>query len=185
MADIHAFRDEMRRQAEDLASRVMASDTGQRLIGWYDGLGDRDRLALRLLSFFLAAVALYFAAVAPLLGYVDKAEQRLAQERALLAWLSSHAAEAGAGASGAQGAAREQPVATVVNSTAKENGLTIRRYEPADQDGMRVWLEGVPFNAVIKWIVMLEGNYGIRAVEFNVEREGAAGSVSARITLRG
>ena len=184
MAELNAFRDEMRRQAEDLASKLMASDTGQRLIGWYDGLGDRDRLALRLLSCFLAVVALYFAAVAPLMGYVDKAERRLEDERALLAWLRSHEGET-AGATGGASPSRDQPVATVVNSTAKENGLTIRRYEPADQDGMRVWLEGVPFNAVIKWIVMLEGNHGIRAVEFNVEREGAAGRVSARITLRG
>jgi general secretion pathway protein M len=184
MADMNAFRDELRRQAEDLASRVMASDTGQRLIGWYDGLGDRDRLALRLLSCFLAGVMLYFAAVSPLLAYVGKAERRLEDERALLAWLRSHEGEAGAGPV-VGGIARNQPVATLVNTSAKESGLTIRRYEPADNDGMRVWLEDVPFNAVIKWIVMLEGNYGIRAVEFNVEREGAAGRVSARLTLRG
>ena len=33
MADMTEFKAEMRRQAEDLASRVMASDAGQRKIG--------------------------------------------------------------------------------------------------------------------------------------------------------
>ena len=32
MADLATFRLEMRRQAEDLASRMMASDAGQRLL---------------------------------------------------------------------------------------------------------------------------------------------------------
>jgi general secretion pathway protein M len=173
---------ELRRQFEDLASRFMASDTGQRVLGWYDTLGDRDRLALRLLGAFLGAVLLYVLILAPAIGQGDRAWDRLQEERALLGWLRAHQGEV-SGSGAVQ--AREQPVATLVNSSAQENKLTIRRYEPAGEDGIRVWLEGAEFNAVVKWLYQLEGSSGIRAVEFTVERDAQPGRVNARLTLQG
>ena len=102
----------------------------------------------------------------------------------MLAWLRSHEAEAGNAAGGAA-AARTEPLATLVNKTADENGVSIRRYEPAGEDGVRLWLEGASFNALVKWLFLLEGSHGIRAEEFSIERESTPGLVSARLTLRG
>lgn len=172
---------ELRRQFEDVASRFMASDAGQRVLGWYDTLGDRDRLALRLLGAFFGVLVLYVLLLAPAIGQGDRAWGRLQQERELLAWLRAHQSEVSAG--GAQ--AREQPVATVVNSSAQEHQLTIRRYEPAGENGIRVWLEGAEFNAVVKWLYQLEGSFGVRAAEFTVERDAQPGRVNARLTLQG
>ena len=90
MADMTEFKAEMRRQAEDLASRVMASDAGQRILGLYEQLGERDRLALRCLGGFGAVVLAYVIAVAPLLGKLDASAHRLTAERSLLAWLQAH-----------------------------------------------------------------------------------------------
>jgi general secretion pathway protein M len=183
MADLAAFRSEMRRQVEDLASRVMASDAGQRLLGVYDQLGERDRMALRGLSWFAAAVLVYLAAISPLVAHVDSALRRLESEQALLSWLKSHdPAATGASTVIAQ---RDEPLATIVNATAEEGGLAIRRYEPSGEDGVRVWMEGASFNAFVKWLYVLEGTHGIRAAEFNIERENEPGKVSVRITLRG
>ncbi len=183
MADIHEFRAQMRRQAEDLASKVMASDPGQRLLALYEQLGERDRLALRMLGWFGSAVVLYFLTIAPLVAHVESAARRLEGERSLLAWLQSHEAEAGSGAPASS--ARDEPLATVVNSTADQEGLSIRRYEPAGDDGVRLWMEAVSFNALVKWLFVLEGSHGIRASEFTIERQDEPGKVSVRITLRG
>jgi general secretion pathway protein M len=184
MADLATFRLEMRRQAEDLASRMMASDVGQRLLAFYDQLGERDRLALRLLGLFGGVLCLYLMLIAPLAEHGNRAARRLDDERALLAWLRSHEAEAGNAPGGAT-AARSEPLATLVNKTADENGVSIRRYEPAGEDGVRLWLEGASFNAVVKWLFLLEGSHGIRAEEFSIERESSPGLVSVRLTLRG
>jgi general secretion pathway protein M len=113
----------------------------------------------------------------------EQARRRLQEERALLEWLRAHQGEAGGAAQ--PGAARDQPIATLVNTSAQENKLTIRRYEPAGDDGVKVWLEGAPFNTVVKWLYQLEGGYGIRAAEFTLERADEPGKVSARLTLRG
>lgn len=183
MAELAAFTAEMRRQAEDLASRVMASDAGQRLLAFHDQLGERDRLALRGLGWFGAAVLLYTLLVSPLLAHVESAERRLQNEMELLSWLRAHDTVAGGAASPA--ASGEEPLATVVNSTAEEGGLAIRRYEPAGDDGVRLWMEGANFNALVKWLFLLEGTHGIKASEFSIEREADPGKVSVRITLRG
>ena len=181
MADLAAFRNEMRRQAEDLASRVMASDPGQRLLAFYDQLGERDRVAVRGLALFAAAVLVYLAAISPLVAHVDSAVRRLESEQELLNWLKSR----DAGGAGAAVVQRDEPLATIVNATAEEGGLAIRRYEPSGEDGVRVWMEGANFNAFVKWLYVLEGTHGIRAAEFNIERENEPGRVSVRITLRG
>jgi general secretion pathway protein M len=183
MADMAAFRTEMRRQAEDLASRVMASDPGQRLLAFYDQLGERDRMAVRGLAWFAAAVLVYLAAISPLVAHVDSAVRRLEREQELLNWLKSH--DVGAAGAAAVIAQRDEPLATIVNASAEEGGLSIRRYEPSGEDGVRVWMEGASFNAFVKWLYVLEGTHGIRAAEFNIERENEPGKVSVRITLRG
>jgi general secretion pathway protein M len=180
--NLRSLGPELQRQFEDLASRFMASDLGQRLIGGYDHLGDRDRLALRLLGSFVGAVLVYLLVLAPAIGLGDRAHGRLQQERELLAWLQQHQ---GAVSGSAAPQAREQPVGTVVNNSAQENKITIRRYEPAGEDGIRVWLEGADFNAVVKWLYQLEGSAGIRAAEFTVERDAQPGKVNARLMLRG
>ena len=183
MSQIAALSVEMRRQAEDLASRLMASDAGQRLLAFHDQLGQRDRLALRGLAWFVLCVIVYQILISPLLSHVETAERRLQSERELLSWLQAHDAAAGGAVS--PGASGDEPIATVVNSTAEEGGLAIRRYEPAGEDGVRLWLEGANFNSVVKWLFLLEGTHGIRASEFTIEREAAPGKVSVRITLRG
>ena len=184
MAELRAIGGELQRQFEDLVSRFMASDQGQRLIGWYETLGTRDRLALRGLGAFLGAVLLYMLLIAPTIAYGTRAQHRLQEERALLDWLRVHQVESSAAGTGAA-PAHDQPIATVVNNSAQENKLTIRRYEPSGEDGIKVWIDGAAFNSIVKWMYQLEGSYGIRAAEFSVEREKEPGKVSARLTLRG
>jgi len=184
VADLQGMRAQLQREFEDLVGRFMASDHGQRLLGWYDQLGDRDRLALRLLGAFLGLVLGYLLLLAPMISYGDQAQSRLQEERSLLAWLRENAGEVQGGAP-VNPEARNQPVATLVNSSAQESGLTIRRYEPAGENSVRVWLEGAAFNAVVKWVYQLEGNYGVRATDINIERESEPGKVSARLTLQG
>lgn len=184
MATTKGRRSELQRQFEDLVSRFMASDQGQRLIGWYEHTSVRERIALRVAGVLLLLLAVYALVLAPAIGYGERAHQRLHQERELLAWLRAHEASA-PGATGAAPQTEGQPVAPLVNSSAQEQGITIRRYEPAGEDGVRVWLEGASFAAVIKWLYQLEGTHGIEASEFSFEREGDAGFVNARLTLRG
>ena len=181
MATRGAFSAELQRQFEDLASRFMASDLGQRVIGWHEQLGERDRLALRGMALFLGVVLAYVTLVSPVIERGERAQRRLQEERALLDWLRAHRAEAG---STDVGARPDKPLATLVNESAQQNKLNIRRYEPAGDAGMKVWIEGASFNSLVKWMYQLDGQYGVQTAEFTLEREEQPGKVSARLTLQ-
>ncbi|MBK8307817.1 MAG: type II secretion system protein M [Gammaproteobacteria bacterium] len=184
MIDLRNSLETLRRRLEDSVSQFMASDQGQRLIAWYEQLSRRDRLALRGLCGFAAVVVLYSLLLQPLIGYSSRAQRRLLEEQELIAWLRANEPVAKAAAAASM-AGRDQPVASLVNSSAKANELTIRRYEPAGDGSIRVWLEGAQFNSVVKWLYQLQSVHGIHAAEFSVERESEPGRVSARLTLEG
>lgn len=174
---------ELQRQFEDQVSRFMASDGGQKMIAWHDQLGERDRLVLRVLGVFLLAVLLVVMVARPALDFADRAQGRLKEERELLAWLQGNASAAHAAAPAT--AERTGSMVTLVTDTARENDVQVRRFEPDGDNGVRVWLEGAQFNAVVKWLYQLEETHAIRAAEINIERESQPGMVSARLTLRG
>lgn len=182
MIDLRNSMAMLRRNVEDTVSRFVASDHGQRVIGWYEHLSPRDRLALRSLGGFAVVVVLYSLLLQPMIGFSSRAERHLQEERALVAWLRGNESAAKLAVSGT---ARDQPVAALVISSAKTSELTIRRYEPAGESSVRVWLEGAQFNSVVNWLYQLQSVHGIRAAEFSIEREPEPGRVSARLTLEG
>jgi type II secretory pathway component PulM len=46
-----------------------------------------------------------------------------------------------------------------------------------------VWLEGAPFDVLIKWLGTLSIQHGVDADTVTLERSEAAGRVNARLTL--
>ena len=48
---------------------------------------------------------------------------------------------------------------------------------------MRIWLDDVPFDALVRWLGDLHTRYGVRVEAANIERESGPGLVSARLTL--
>ena len=174
---------QLRRQFEDMVSRFMASDAGQRVIAWNDQLGERDRLMLRILAVFLGGALAFMLLVSPALRFADRAQGRLQEERELLGWLQSNASAVRAPSGGAT--ERSGSVLSVVTDTAHENNVQVRRFEPDGDTGVRVWIDAAQFNALIKWVYTLEETHGIHVAEMNIERGTAAGMVSARLTLRG
>ena len=83
MIDLRNSMAMLRRNVEDTVSRFVASDHGQRVIGWYEHLSPRDRLALRSLGGFAVVVVLYSLLLQPMIGFSSRAERHLQEERAL------------------------------------------------------------------------------------------------------
>ena len=183
MANLQMLMPELRKQFEDMVSQIMASDQGQRVIEWYEHLGARDRIAFRALAGFLIAALIYMLMLQPMLNYGAAAQRDLQEERELLVWLQAH--ESLVSPNGADGTQRDQPVTTIVNDAAREHNITVRRYEPVDDDSVRVALEGASFNDVVKWLYKLENSHGIHATDLTIEREAQAGRVNVRLTLSG
>ncbi len=73
-----------------------------------------------------------------------------------------------------------------LEQSATANGVRghITRMEPDGNNGARLSLEGVHFNALIGWLANLQNQGGVRIEKASFESQTAAGTVNARLTLR-
>jgi general secretion pathway protein M len=75
---------------------------------------------------------------------------------------------------------------TLVDRTAKQNQLRqqIQRIQPQDNNKVQIWLEGAPFDSLLRWLGLLVKQYGIFLESISVERLETSGLVDARLTLQ-
>ena len=57
--------------------------------------------------------------------------------------------------------------------------------EPDGTNGARLSLDGVHFNALITWLASLQSQGGVRIEKATFEAQATAGTVNARLVLRG
>jgi general secretion pathway protein M len=62
-------------------------------------------------------------------------------------------------------------------------GKPLSRINPDGEKQVRVWIDDVNFDALLRWIDDLQSRYGVRIDAVAVERRPTAGLVSARLTL--
>ena len=60
----------------------------------------------------------------------------------------------------------------------------ITRAEPVDENTMTLWLQNVPFDSLVDWLVVAENQFGVSAVQMDVvAKDKAAGLSDIRMTL--
>jgi type II secretory pathway component PulM len=74
-----------------------------------------------------------------------------------------------------------------LEQSATANGIRgrITRMEPDGTNGARLSLDGVHFNALITWLASLQSQGGVRIEKATFEAQATAGTVNARLVLRG
>ena len=75
---------------------------------------------------------------------------------------------------------------SVTDGSARTAGLgdALKRVEPDGSTGVRVWLEGAPFDSVIGWLRVMSSSYGVDVDSASIERTATAGRVNARLSLQ-
>jgi general secretion pathway protein M len=155
---------------------------------WWKGLEPRERRTLALGGIALAVILYVFVVWLPAHRAADRLETRVAEQRALLAWMQQAAAEAqslrGAGGS-APTDTRGQALFSFVDQSAREAGLAdaLRQVEPASEQQVRVTLQKANFDAVMNWLATLKTRHGVDAVALSVRRADAPGLVDAQLVL--
>lgn len=143
----------------------------------------RDRRALFALSIFFVGVIGWLGVVSPVIDYARESKETLAQAEKDYAWMQVNAAVARqAGAHSGQLAAG-QSLLTAVNSSARSSGLNLQRFEPDGEQRVRVTLENAVFTDVMRWIVTLQTQYGLRIDSFHADHQGKPGIVNIRLTV--
>lgn len=155
---------------------------------WLAGLESRDRRMLVGGGLLLALLLLYLWVADPLLGAYRKRSAQLAEQQDTLLWMQQTAAQVtrlqgavGTQASGLGG----RSLLAVVDGSARQAGLggALKRVKPDGSLAVRVWFEGVPFDALVEWLGQLSHDHQVQVKLITLERQPEQGRVHAQLTL--
>jgi general secretion pathway protein M len=154
-----------------------------KLRAWYEGLQPREQRMVAVGGIALALIVLVGGILLPLQTAVSSAEARNETKRQDLVWMRANAAEIRA--AGNQVAAdSNEPAVVVVDRVGRAAGLTdaLRGTQP-NGNGVRVQLEGAPFDVVVTWLATLDERYGLSIESITVDRTVKPGLINASITF--
>ena len=80
---------------------------------------------------------------------------------------------------------RAEKIATVVDQATKNGtlGKAPSRLQPEGDAEVRVWLDGISFDALVRWLSDLETRQGVRVQNADIEKQDAPGTVNVRLSL--
>ncbi len=151
-------------------------------------MAPRERLLVGIAAGVVALMLGFLLIWQPLFGSTARLREEVAGQRELLQWL--HAVEPEVqrlrGERSVPGTARGGSLMSLVDQTSNASGLKsfVTRIQPEGDKEVRVWLEQAPYDEVMRWLITLELDAGVRIVEFNVSRGPSPGLVAARINLQ-
>jgi len=84
-----------------------------------------------------------------------------------------------------RGAKSGESLVVLVDRTGREAGLggSLRDQSPSGEHGLRLRLEGAPFDALVAWLASLQQQYGVTIEAASIDAAGAPGLVNASLTL--
>lgn len=155
---------------------------------WWEGLQASEQRILALGAVALVLIFAFFGIWQPLQKDVVSLEQEVEQQRAIKRWMTQAAAEVkqlrGNGAAVARPKDGRSLLA-VVDQTAKRSGLGagLKRLEPDGQAAVKVWLEQVKFDDMVRWLNQLQSKNALSVDSITIDRQDEPGRVNARMTL--
>jgi type II secretory pathway component PulM len=147
-----------------------------------DSLSERDQRTLKIGGGIAALLLVYV--IIQLDSSVASAHKRLVKKQDDLSWMRNNGAELAAATSQLSSGANGQSLLVVVDSSARESGLTITGSDPAGPGALNIRLQKVSFNTLIAWIGRLGQTNGIRVDNASIETAGTPGQVNASFVLR-
>lgn len=153
---------------------------------FYYGLGQREQQLIGGLVVVMIIAVVYLALMFPAQNTVASASKKLEAKQSLLLWMQANEEQALAASKSRAGnrGGGSQNLLGDVNSIASRFQITLQRYEPEGKDKLRVWLEDVSFNNMVRWLHQLESQKGITVSSISLDSEKAPGLISAKIVLK-
>ena len=149
-------------------------------------LAPRERRVIALGAALIVAVAVYLFVLAPFSRSLAKLRTEVPQLRTQLAVMREQAALIESLRRGGSARAQAAKLPALAEQAAGTHGLraVITRIEPEGANGLRIAIEGAPFNAMLAWLAELQQRSGLRVETAAIESQETPGTVNARLTLR-
>jgi Type II secretory pathway, component PulM len=172
-------REQLLQQLEPLRERAAELQTR------YQALAPREQRLLALGGAVAALALLYYALWHPVGAWRQNATDSQQQARDLAVQIAELAplaerAQRDRTAGGAQGS-----LLSVVDQATRNGKLPKppARMQPDGEKRVRLWFDGVPFEAVLQWLDQLDRSDHVRVASAQFERKSKPGEVDLRLAL--
>ncbi len=149
-------------------------------------LKPRERILVIGSGLFIILLMLYALLWEPFVNKADQLNDRIPGQMDLVAWMEQAALEVQELKANKQQKSQikgGQSMLAVIDRTAKQRRLSMKRVEPDGSRRVRVWLERASFDDLLLWIGSVQKEYGIRVNSMVVDKEDEPGLVNARLTF--
>ena len=155
-----------------------------KLRDWYASLQQREQRVVAIGAIALGLIIVIGGILMPLQSAVSSAVKGTETRREDLAWMHVNAPEVRALGGQLPADTGEAPV-VLVDRVGREAGLAtaLRGTQPNATGGVRVQLEGAPFDTMITWLDNLDRQYGLAIESITVDRTPTPGLVNASISF--
>ena len=153
---------------------------------WYLSLQQREQRILAAGVVFVLATVVYLGVLNPYFNSRKRLETDIADKSSQIAWMQPAAIQLQS-LRGQQpsGIPTGQSLLAVVSRAASDAGFgAAMKQAQTDSDGsIRMQLQGVGFDSLIRWLDTLHRQYGIAVKQMTAQKAAAAGSVDVTLTL--
>ncbi len=142
---------------------------------WWNGLQRREQQLLSVLS-VIGGVGLFYALVwAPLHQARDSQALAAVTASEQLVWLKGKMPQLAAAPAGVAGGS----LSDKVSQTSQQFQIKVSRMQPKDEQ-LDLMLDDVPFEQLLRWLQLLQGEHGVRLVQLEVTDTDMPGVVRVR-----
>jgi general secretion pathway protein M len=163
------------------------SQLQQQIRDWLDARQPQERMFLLVGAAVVLLALIYFAALGPFYRAIDARAERVAQKKQDLAWMRTASVEIRSQAANQAGAPAPtgESLVVLLDRTARESGLgsAVTGQTPMGTGGMRVELNGAPFDALVVWLGTLQQRYAVSTESASIARTDKPGLVNASLVL--
>jgi general secretion pathway protein M len=153
-------------------------------LAWLRALAPRERVMVLSCAVVVILTLAYAGAWKPVVDAHHRREAALERARGIAARIEQAAAEIKA--SGPTRAVDSNTsLLAAVDQTSRSPilGKTPSRVQPEGEKEVKVWIDDVPFDNLLRWLQELEQKFGIVSSSAEIERSSAPGVVNVRVTL--
>lgn len=150
----------------------------EKVENWFQALSESEQKLVKFGSIFFAIFALYMVVSAVNSG-VAESQRKLKQQQDLNAWATEQIAIVKS-SSGGNKTNFSGSMTQIVNNTARQFNIRIARLQPQQNDMVKVGLEDVGFNRLMKWLSELQAKHGVRVENIDFAKADEQGKVKVR-----
>lgn len=155
------------------------------LINHWAQLAPRERVMVIVAAVALALTLIFLTVWEPLVERRNQQAAALDNARAVAIRLEEIGAELGPGRNQSRPTVASGALLSTVDRAAR-SGLADTppsRIQPEQDREVRVWIDGVAFDTLLRWLDDLEQKQGVRAQTIDLERGEQPGRVNVRLAL--